>query len=111
MIDGTSDGGTSDEAAAWGGGGGTVTEATEASGTTATGTTVTTSFAARRLNEPVAVAWLHIQMEYCRANLRDVLDREAHLGTEIDDERAWAWGRQILEGPRTFTHRALFTGT
>ncbi|ACO63607.1 predicted protein [Micromonas commoda] len=98
MIDGTSDGGTSDEAAAWGGGGGTATEATEASGTTATGTTVTTSFAARRLNEPVTVAWLHIQMEYCRANLRDVLDREAHLGTEIDDERAWAWGRQILEG-------------
>ena len=60
--------------------------------------------------QPVAVAWLHIQMEYCRANLGDVLDREAHLGTEIDDERAWAWGRQILEVLHIL-RRALFTGT
>ena len=98
LVDGTSDGGTSDEAAAWGHGGGTTTEVTDTSGATVTGTTVTTSFAAQRLNEPVTVAWLHIQMEYCRTNLRDVLDRDAHLGTEIDEERAWAWGRQILEG-------------
>jgi hypothetical protein len=47
---------------------------------------------------PATVMWLHIQMEYCRANLRDVLDREAAAGTEVDEERAWAWGRQVLEG-------------
>ena len=41
---------------------------------------------------------LHIQMEYCRANLRDVLDRESAAGVEVDEERAWAWMRQVLEG-------------
>ena len=44
------------------------------------------------------VMWLHIQMEYCRANLRDVLDRETAAGTEVDEDRAWAWMRQVLEG-------------
>jgi translation initiation factor 2-alpha kinase 4 len=44
------------------------------------------------------VMWLHIQMEYCRANLGDVLSREAAAGTEVDEERAWAWMRQVLEG-------------
>ena len=41
---------------------------------------------------------LHIQMGCCRANLRDVLDRESAAGVEVDEERAWAWMRQVLEG-------------
>ena len=37
-------------------------------------------------------------MEYCRSNLRDTLDRETAAGTEVDEERAWAWMRQVMEG-------------
>ena len=44
------------------------------------------------------MTWLHIQMEYCRSNLRDVLDRESAASAPVDEERAWAWMRQIREG-------------
>ena len=90
-----SDGGTSDEAAAWG-----VTETSDPDG--GAGTTETSGVASRRDADPDAprspVMWLHIQMEYCRSNLRDTLDRETAAGTEVDEERAWAWMRQVMEG-------------
>jgi translation initiation factor 2-alpha kinase 4 len=104
-----SGGGTStDEAAAWG-----VTETTDGDGGTTTTTTMTTPGGSRHLSRSAAAAgagggesasattrvmWLHIQMEYCTRTLRDVLDREAATNAPIDEERAWAWGRQILEG-------------
>ena len=90
-----SDGGTSDEAAAWG-----ATETSDLDG--GAGTAGTSGAASMRDADPDAprspVMWLHIQMEYCRSNLRDILDRETAAGTEMDEERAWAWMRQILEG-------------
>ena len=93
-VDDSADG-TSDEAAAWG-----ATETSDDFGTTGTGTG---TFSGRPLSRagfasPKPVTWLHIQMEYCRSNLRDVLDRESAASAPVDEERAWAWMRQILEG-------------
>ena len=95
-----SDEGTSDEAAAWGAG----TETSDDFGT-GTGTGTGLGLDGRPLSRtgfnvlnPKPVTWLHIQMEYCRSNLRDVLDRESQESTPVDEDRAWTWIRQILEG-------------
>ena len=86
--------GTSDEAAAWG-----VTETSDPDG--GAGTTETSGVASRRDADPDAPdrpscgctsRWS------CRSNLRDTLDRETAAGTEVDEERAWAWMRQVMEG-------------
>jgi eukaryotic translation initiation factor 2-alpha kinase 4 len=93
-VDDSADG-TSDEAAAWG-----ATETSDDFGVTGTGTGTFSGRPSSRagLASPKPVTWLHIQMEYCRSNLRDVLDRESAAFAPVDEERAWAWMRQILEG-------------
>lgn len=93
-VDDSADG-TSDEAAAWG-----ATETSDDFGATETGTGTGTGRPLSRagIAGPKPVTWLHIQMEYCRSNLRDVLDRESTASAPVDEERAWAWMRQILEG-------------
>ena len=93
-VDDSADG-TSDEAAAWG-----ATETSDDFGATGTGTGTLSGRPLSRAGfaSPKPVTWLHIQMEYCRSNLRDVLDRESAASAPVDEERAWAWMRQILEG-------------
>ena len=93
-VDDSTDG-TSDEAAAWG-----ATETSDDFGATRTGTGTLSGRPLSRAGfaSPKPVTWLHIQMEYCRSNLRDVLDRESAASVPVDEERAWAWMRQILEG-------------
>jgi translation initiation factor 2-alpha kinase 4 len=95
-------GDSSDEAAAWG-----VETGGETSDDFGTGTGTGTDgrpLSRAGLNNthltmnPKPVTWLHIQMEFCRSNLRDVLDRESAESTPVDEDRAWLWMRQILEG-------------
>ena len=83
-VDDSADG-TSDEAAAWG-----ATETSDDFGATGTGTGTLSGRPLSRAGfaSPKPVTWLHIQMEYCRSNLRDVLDRESAASAPVDEERA-----------------------